>query len=630
MSGIAGLVRFDGALPEPGLIEAMAGSMAHRGPDGIKTWSRGPVALGHCMLRTTPESLEETQPLANEDDSVVLVMDGRVDNYEELRAELLALGAPLRSRADAELVLRSYETWGRDCLEHIDGDFALVIWDARRREAFCARDRMGSRPFYYHWDGRCLAFASELHPLLALPWVPEDLNEGMVAEILAWEQTSRDETLWKRIYRLVAAHRLLARCDGLRLDEYWTPDLTKEIRYKTLEEYAEHYGALVTESVRRHSRSHKPLACEVSGGIDSSSVFAIADRLHREGRLLSPDLTGYTLHFGDGSGADEIAYARAVGAHIGREIREVPPTLLPLSWYKDWAHRYRDFPHYPNSVMAVGIREAARDAGSRVLLTGYGGDEWLMGSRFYYTDFIEDLDIFGFFRAMWADFQACSAREAVYWAARFGAFEKLTEKHKKTIRTFFRKTDNKLIESFPNLIKEKKYILHVRKNNELNLPKNLKRRRYANSMRTLYAATRAQNSESFNLLCSACGVELRDPLTSRQLVDFHFQTPEYIRHNGNQFRICHRLYMKGMLPERVRNRNGKAEFSVTLRHYLDDLSRSQSFLIDRFADLWLESDEFQRLLAQAMAPSSGNRALWIVWGIFGCAAVADSLYNFTE
>ena len=164
MSGIAGIIHFDGKPVEPGLIEKMTSAMAHRGPDGIHHWVKGSVALGQCMLRTTPESLEEHQPLTNEDESLVLVMDGRVDNWEELRRELLARGAVLRNRSDAELVLRAYETWGRDCLAHIDGDFALVIWDARRREAFCARDRVGNKPFHYQLQGETFVFASELQP----------------------------------------------------------------------------------------------------------------------------------------------------------------------------------------------------------------------------------------------------------------------------------------------------------------------------------------------------------------------------------------------------------------------------------------------------------------------------------
>jgi asparagine synthase (glutamine-hydrolysing) len=174
MSGIAGIIRFDGRPVEQGLITKMTAAMPYRGPDGINHWVRASVALGQYMLRTTPESLEETQPLTNEDESLVLVMDGWLSNWKELRAELLAKGVRLRNRADAELVLRAYEVWGAKCLAHIDGDFALVIWDARSREAFCARDRMGNKPFAYHWDGKMLMFASELHAILAMPGVPQN------------------------------------------------------------------------------------------------------------------------------------------------------------------------------------------------------------------------------------------------------------------------------------------------------------------------------------------------------------------------------------------------------------------------------------------------------------------------
>ena len=147
MSGIAGIIHFDGRPVAPGEVEAMTAAMHYRGPDGINHWRKGSVALGQCMLRTTPESLEENQPLTNENESLVLVMDGWVDNWEELRCDLLGQGAVLRTRSDAELVLRAYEVWGKDCLPHIDGDFALVLWDAPHRKVFCARDRMGSKPF---------------------------------------------------------------------------------------------------------------------------------------------------------------------------------------------------------------------------------------------------------------------------------------------------------------------------------------------------------------------------------------------------------------------------------------------------------------------------------------------------
>ena len=160
MSGIAGIIHFDGRPVEPGQVEAMMTAMRYRGPDGINHWRNGNVALGQCMLRTTPESLEEIQPLTNEDESLVLVMDGRVDNWEELRRELLSKGAVLRTRADAELVLRAYEVWGEDCPDRIIGEYVFFIWDARQQRLFAARDAAGTRHFYYHQGWGWFAFAS--------------------------------------------------------------------------------------------------------------------------------------------------------------------------------------------------------------------------------------------------------------------------------------------------------------------------------------------------------------------------------------------------------------------------------------------------------------------------------------
>ena len=175
--------------------------------------------------------------------------------------------ALLRDRSDAELVLRSYETWGRDCLAHIDGDFALVIWDARQRTAFCARDRLGNKPFNYHWDGKTLSFASELHAILRLPWVKQELNEGMLAEVLADEWLSNVETLWIGILRL-AAGQVPVVGDRTRARHYWEPDLWATPPFKRDEEYIAHYRELLTDTVRRLARSIRPVACEVSGGLD--------------------------------------------------------------------------------------------------------------------------------------------------------------------------------------------------------------------------------------------------------------------------------------------------------------------------------------------------------------------------
>ncbi len=212
MSGIAGIIHFDGRPVEPGQVEAMTAAMHYRGPDGINHWRRGNVALGQCMLRTTPESLEETQPLTNEDESLVLVMDGRVDNWEELRRELLGKGAVLRTRADAELVLRAYEVWGEDCADRIIGECVFFIWDARQQRLFGARDAAGTRHFYYHQGKGWFAFASEIKGLLALP-IERRLNESRLLDYLVEEFDRDDEvgTFYQGILRLPAGHAMASR-----------------------------------------------------------------------------------------------------------------------------------------------------------------------------------------------------------------------------------------------------------------------------------------------------------------------------------------------------------------------------------------------------------------------------------
>ena len=324
MSGIAAILHVDGAPADRDELGRIVSAIAYRGPDGTETWTNGQVALGHCMLRTTAESLEEQQPLANDDESLVLVMDGYLTNWEELRSELVDLGARLRTRSDAELVLRAYEVWGDDCPRHLDGEFAFLVWDAGKRELFCVRDHQGLRPLFYHWNGRRLLVASDVAGIFAALREKPSLNHGYLAEMMAEQWYSRTETIWSGIMRLSPAHFMKISAKGITQEVYWTLPLEVSINYAQEEDYIDHYRELLTDCVRRSSRSFGPLGFEVSGGLDSSSLFCVADKLFKEGKLLAPDISGYTLSGPTGTDADEIAFARAVGQHTGRKIGEVP------------------------------------------------------------------------------------------------------------------------------------------------------------------------------------------------------------------------------------------------------------------------------------------------------------------
>jgi asparagine synthase (glutamine-hydrolysing) len=619
MSGIAGVIRFDGAPVEVEWVERMTSAMAHRGPDGVQHWASGAVALGHCMLRTTPESLEERQPLGNEDESVVLVMDGRVDNWEDLRRDVSAAGAVLRTRADAELVLRAYETWGRDCLARVDGDFAMVIWDGRRREAFCARDRIGKKTFNYRWDGTTLAFASELHAILALP----GLNEGLLAEVLADEWRSRDETFWKGILRLPAAHRMTVSARGARQEPYWAPDLWETLPYAREEDYVEHYRALLVDVVRRTSRSHLPVAYEVSGGLDSSAIFAVAEHLRRQQRLPAPAIGGYCLKFEDAPDAEERAYSRAVGEHLGVRIEECEATLKPASWYRDWARRYREFPGYPNGVMSLGMRQAARASGARVMLSGAGGDAWL-GATWPGAYYTEDL-VAGHYREVRAAF-AADRQELGLWPAawmlfRFGAVTVLPDGIKNVLRAV-RWPGGRLLRVSSRLEQE----IERRRTRHAG-PTRRRVRRWTQGLQLdiLEGAFDAMGFELEERLACSEGLELRYPFCNHKIIQLAFSTPERLRSRGRTSKRIHRRALTGFLPELVLRRADKADFMVMFRRQLDpliDLIR-RDILPGRLD--WISTGAANALCDAYRDPAEAGRCEWWLWAFVGCDALVQGL-----
>jgi len=624
MSGIAGIIRFDGAPVETQRITDMTAAMACRGPDGINHWVRGSVALGQCMLRTTPESLEETQPLANENESLVLTMDGRVDNWEALRSELLARGAKLRNRSDAELILRAYEVWGRDCVQHIDGDFALLIWDARRQEAFSARDRIGNKPLNYYWDGTTLVFASEVHSLLAMPWVPEDLNEGMVAEFLAAEWYSRDETFWKGILRLDAAHRMVVDSKGPNLERYWTPDLWATLPYSKEDDYVDHYRQLLTDAVRRQCRSLAPVACEVSGGLDSSGIFAVAEMLRRQEMLPAPGLEGYTLAFSDESEANELEYARAVGRHLDRRIQEILPTRKQLSWYQQWAGHYREFPSYPNGVMGLGIRESARDQRSRVLLVGVGGDQWLCGSRTYYAEALAAKRWDELLKCFELDRRNVGLHRSLWWVFRHGLAARIPDG---TVKQFLRKLladEQRDIEGEVWLTPAMKRLLRQRRDKYLSSPaietRQMRRRKQSNTLTNAYMAHACEFEER---MASSVGVELRRPFFDVNLIQFAFTIPDWYLLRGHTDKYLHRKALARLLPQAVLTRTTKAEFSITYRWHLPEIRQVLMGKMSKRVQDWVEPSEVAKLLDNVGNLENSSWPARMAWGLIGCEAISS-------
>jgi asparagine synthase (glutamine-hydrolysing) len=627
MSGIAGIINFGGAPIESGLIESMTGAMAHRGPDGVNHWHRGGVAMGQCMLLTTEESLEETQPLTNEDESLVLVMDGWLSNWVELREKLVHHGAILRDRSDAELVLKAYERWGDSCLQFIEGDFALVVWDAKKQAAFCARDRMGNKPLYYHWSGNTLAFASEMPPILSLPGVHQKPNEGMVAEFLAAEWYSRNETLWNDVFRLVAAHQLGVTERGPNPKKYWEPDLWVGQLYSSDEEYFEHYRELFLDVVRRYSRSNRTVAIEVSGGLDSSAVLCAAEHIRKSRDLPAPGVDGYTMSYQEGSGADELVFAKAVADFLAIDIQEIQESPTQQLGYIYTANASRDFPGFPNGVMTAGIRSAVAASGSRVLLTGEGGDAWLHGSRSYYGEEFRLRRWSALLNSFLADSSVYGTKRLCYWFVRHGVFAQLPERLQSIMLHCYRTLRGRpnlkpgawLAPRMQELIKRRRAIAHSTKAPPV---QHLGQRQL---LTFLYDAFAAQSMERMEWSGAQWGVECRHPMNDYRFVQFAFSTPERLRLQGDRSKLIHVRAMAGLMPQLVLRRKDKAEFSFA---FLRDLDRVKSELVGPICTRrhdWVRGDQIERMVNAFEKNQEPALAMWVLFCLYGCDKVLPAI-----
>lgn len=620
MSGIAAVFHFDGSNVEPGTIERLTEEMAYRGPDGISHWQDGPAALGFGALHTTAESMTAAQPLVSDDGNLVLVLDGHLHNLEALRDELRAKGAAIRTRSDAEVVLRAYEVWGEGCPLRIEGEFAFVIWDRRQGTAFCARDHAGLKPLHYHWDGKRLIIASDPGAILVAPGIAQEPNKVMIAQVLTNEWITRGETIWKGVMRLLPATWARFGKDGMRTAIYWSPPTEVTIRYRRDEDYYDHYRELLVDCVRQSSRSQLPVASDVSGGLDSSAVFAVAEDLRRKGQLLAPGLKGYTYRFEQGSAPDELDFARAVAAHVGAEVQEVEPFFPDLSWFAERARLDRDMAPYPNTAMAVSIGEKLVQDGCRVSLSGEGGDEWLAGRAYYYAEQISERDWPAVGRSFREDMSDMGVGAVSYRLARFGLVPYLPATVMRLLRSRRPKGPNAFDGAFWLDPAIEQVLTECRnaadKSSAMAIANRPRRSMFESLKNPFFELARDQ----FDRQCARVGYEPRTPMYARRFIEFAFSTPERIRLRGRTVKHVHIQALDALLPEKVRNRRTKADFSLAFERHLDKMHDVFVDLLPAAGGDYLRRGGMERLYSCYRKWPVDIRPIWELWGTFACAA----------
>jgi len=279
MCGICGVLDLEsGRRVSREHVEAMAQKLVHRGPDDAGYYLSPPVALGFRRLSIV-DLTGGHQPMSNEDGTVWIVFNGEIYNHASIRPDLERRGHHYTTRSDTETILHLYEEYGDDCVHYLRGMFSFAIWDSSKRRLFCARDRLGIKPFYYVLTQGRFAFASEMKALFEVPGLHPQMNHSTLPEFFALGYLSASDSLFQEVSKLLPGHRLsidLNQPDPRpRIEQYWDLDITSEETETTEAEYIARFRELFAESVRMRLMSDVPVGVFLSGGLDSSSIAAV-------------------------------------------------------------------------------------------------------------------------------------------------------------------------------------------------------------------------------------------------------------------------------------------------------------------------------------------------------------------
>ncbi len=374
MCGICGIVSTTGRPPASSDLHAMARVLFHRGPDDEGYYCDGGIAFGFRRLSIVDLSGGH-QPMSNEDGTVWIIYNGEIYNHAELRPELERRGHRYRTRSDTETILHAYEEYGDDCVCHFRGMFAFAIWDSRRRRLFCARDRLGIKPFYYSFRNELFVFGSEMKALFEGPGLSPEMNRAALPEFLALGYLSSDETMFAGVRKLLPGYRLsLELVPGAepKVEQYWDLGIGTDDSLGEENECVTRFRDLFSESVRLRLMSDVPLGVFLSGGLDSSSIAATM------AELVKGPIQTFSVGYAEDA-YSELPWARRVAEYIGAEYNQVVLTpddffnsLPQLIWHED------EPLVWPSSVALHFVSRLAREK-VKVVLTGEGADELLGG-----------------------------------------------------------------------------------------------------------------------------------------------------------------------------------------------------------------------------------------------------------
>ncbi len=617
MCGIAGVVRLDVRDVDTGAFYTALSLMKHRGPDDegmvlidsntgkfeerggedtpqelgladihVPTTLKSRVVLGNRRLSIIDLTIKGHQPQKNEDHTIWVVLNGEVYNYRELKKELTKAGHEFLSDSDTEAIVHGYEQWGMELLlSRMIGMWGFALWDQSRRKLYLVRDRFGIKPLYYHLDDAQLVFSSEIKAIRVL--YPAKMNDRRIAEFLWFKPYESDETFFDGINQVMAAHyvELDVATKSLRTKRYWQLSEVNASYEKTdFSEATEKFYELFEQSIKLHMRSDVPVGTCLSGGLDSSSIVCLSQKLLQEGALAEKGLEN-TKRLKTFSSApqekriSEVPYIEEVVQHTDVEPHFTTPTFDDFMKDFDELVAIHDEPFQDPSVyMQYRVIKLAKENGVKVLLDGQGGDECLAGYQRYLHDYLKDLiREKKYFRALVNFFGTLDLTGPFFWRyfrKRFGTRQRTLEE----VITIDRPPERQLEYEANNLANRLRYDLLAGSIIEL-----LK-----------YEDT---NSMAFS-------IESRVPFLFHPMIEYLFKLPMSTKINGRWTKYILRESMKGTLPERIRMRRGKLGFPAPSEEWAKRLIRERAGLcieIVTYAKDYVDLKNFEALCRSILA-----------------------------
>jgi asparagine synthase (glutamine-hydrolysing) len=381
MCGIVGIINKNGTTPNASLLEKMAATIHHRGPDDDGIMCDGPVGFFHKRLSII-DIISGHQPMTY--NGCTIVFNGEIYNYIELREELKIKGHSFETSSDTEVILHMYAEHGKNFVNLLNGMFAFIIYDRNQNEIFIARDHFGIKPLYYYFDNEIIAFASEIKALLVHPCIKAESDPDNLYEYLTFQFIMGPGTMFKNIFKILPGHYTCINLKNWEIKEtkYWEPDFNID-QYHTEEYFVVELDKILRKTIYQQLRSDVPIGTYLSGGIDSSLVTIMA------AQLLNSPIKSFSGAFNEGPEFSELQYAHFAAKKANAELFEVFPTeqefidLLPKLIY------HLDEPVAGPGIFPQYIVSRLASEHVKVILGGQGGDEIFGGYTRYLVAYLE-------------------------------------------------------------------------------------------------------------------------------------------------------------------------------------------------------------------------------------------------